>query len=342
MDLLRSLKPSTKDRIMDLVEAVGIDVTAWKASGPANPSFCYQWGFASDDRSRILLCLWYDDCELDADGVLQRWNFRDYIKQIELDGGPKAGRARRVDELLQDAWRLKVPIRVALVEESERKKAAKKEGDPSKPDFRELDPVPWRLTHYDWMTGECVLRRGLGDVDRELDSVERGHGGPTVIAEVTPENEVASSNQRSDELLEDLIAEITRTDIPSTTRDALIQARVGQGSFRAALIKAWDGRCAVTGCKELAVLRASHVKPWRRSNDSERLDSSNGLLLTANLDAMFDTGLISFTDDGEMLLSEEIGVDSAAELGLPAPLRIALSENTATLYGFSSSRAISC
>lgn len=259
MDLLKSLKPSTKDRIMDLVEAVGIDVTAWKASGPANPSFCYQWGFANDDRSRILLCLWYDDCELDADGVLQRWNFRDYIKQIESNGGPKAGRARRVDELLQDAWRLKVPVRVALVEESERKKAAKKEGDPSKPDFRELDPVPWRLTHYDWMTGECVLRRGLGDVDRELDSSERGHSGPAVGVEATPANEVdLPVGERSVDLVEDLIAEVTRTDIPSTTRDALVQARVGQGSFRAALIKVWDGRCAVTGCAELAVLRASH------------------------------------------------------------------------------------
>ncbi|WND80478.1 HNH endonuclease [Lysobacter capsici] len=312
---------------MDLVEAVGIDVTAWKASGPANPSFCYQWGFANDDRSRILLCLWYDDCELDADDVVQRGSFRDYIKKIESDGGPKAGRARRVDELLQDAWRLKVPIRVALVEESERKKAAKKEGDPSKPDFRELDPVPWRLTHYDWMTGECVLRRGPGDVALEFDSSERGHSGPAVGAEARAADEVdLPVGDRSEELVEDLIAEIKRTDIPSTTRDTLVQARLGQGSFRAALVKVWDGRCAVTGCTELTVLRASHVKPWRLSDDAERLDSANGLLLTANLDALFDVGLISFTDDGEMLLGDEVEGNSALELGLPAPLRIALSE----------------
>jgi hypothetical protein len=285
MDLLKSLKPSTKDRIMDLVEAVGIDVTAWKASGPANPSYCYQWGFANKDRSRILLCLWYDDCELDADGVLQRWNFRDYIKQIEADGGPKAARARRVDELLQDAWRLKVPVRVALVEESERKKAAKKEGDPSKPDFRELDPLPWRLTHYDWMTGECVLRRGPGDSEGEINSNGPGHGVRAPGAEAMPAEEVElRGRERADELVEDLITEVKRTDIPSTTRDALVQARVGQGSFRAALIKVWGGRCAVTGCAELAVLRASHVKPWRLSDDAERLDSANGLLLTANLD----------------------------------------------------------
>jgi hypothetical protein len=41
---------------------------------------------------------------------------------------------------------------------------------------------------------------------------------------------------------------------------------------------------------------------------------------------MFDVGLISFTDDGEMLVGNEIEGESAVELRLPAPLRTVLSE----------------
>lgn len=323
MDINSSLKPSTKERIMDIVEAVGIDVSEWKASGAANPKFCYRWGFASEDRQLILLCLWYDDCEIDVDGVLQQWNFRDYIRTLESNGGPKAGRAREVDELLQDAWRLKVPIRVAIVDEAERKKMAKQKGEPSKPDFRELDSAPWHLTRYDMMTGECIMRRAPST-----------SGMDSAIDEPQENTLTAIIESDSSELMEDLLIEAARTDISSTTRDALVQARIGQGTFRAELIRQWQGQCAVTGFSELAVLRASHVMPWRSSNDAERLDSANGLLLTANLDALFDRGLISFSDDGDMLIAVELEGSSYSDLGIPAPLRKALSEKQQRYMGF--------
>jgi hypothetical protein len=46
-----------------------------------------------------------------------------------------------------------------------------------------------------------------------------------------------------------------------TTRKALIDARLGQGQFRADVEKLWNSACAVTGCGIAAVLRASHIKP---------------------------------------------------------------------------------
>ncbi|HET9245398.1 MAG TPA: HNH endonuclease signature motif containing protein, partial [Xanthobacteraceae bacterium] len=55
-----------------------------------------------------------------------------------------------------------------------------------------------------------------------------------------------------------------------------------------------------------AALRASHIKPWRESSDRERLDPANGLLLTANLDALFNDGLIAFDDEGQMLVSAQL------------------------------------
>ncbi len=112
-----------------------------------------------------------------------------------------------------------------------------------------------------------------------------------------------------------------RKDIPETTRKALMQARIGQGRFRIELERRWGKRCAVTGCGQREVLRASHIKSWRLSSDEERLDSSNGLLLAAHIDALFDRGLISFDEDGEMLISDLVAESARGLLGLPAPLR---------------------
>lgn len=91
--------------------------------------------------------------------------------------------------------------------------------------------------------------------------------------------------------------------VSPTERAALIQARVGQGTFRAQLLALWDGRCAVTGCAISEILRASHILPWAGSTNAQRLDPRNGLPLAAHLDALFDRGLISFGDDGAMIIS---------------------------------------
>lgn len=78
-------------------------------------------------------------------------------------------------------------------------------------------------------------------------------------------------------------------------------------------------RAAVTGC-DVEILRASYVKPWKNSNNDEWLDSQNGLLLGAHLDALFDAGLISFDDSGAMLVSKLMSNGAKSELGLGRPL----------------------
>jgi len=56
-------------------------------------------------------------------------------------------------------------------------------------------------------------------------------------------------------------------------------------------------------------LVASHLKPFIMSNKKEAYDSNNGLLLSRNMDILLDLGYISFTDDGEILLSKELPKD---------------------------------
>lgn len=108
---------------------------------------------------------------------------------------------------------------------------------------------------------------------------------------------------------------------PVTEVMTQVQARRGQGKFRQDLLDIWGGACAVTGLACTEVLRASHIKPWAEATAKQRLDSSNGLLLEANLDALFDRGLISFDERGEMLVAARLHASHRAALGLPRGLR---------------------
>ena len=86
-------------------------------------------------------------------------------------------------------------------------------------------------------------------------------------------------------------------------------AAIGIGLFVGFALLAssvFQGKCCVTACGLGELLRASHIKPWRDSNNSERLDPENGLALTANLDALFDTHMITFEDSGRIVLSRKI------------------------------------
>ncbi|CAJ8708813.1 HNH nuclease [Burkholderia pseudomallei] len=118
---------------------------------------------------------------------------------------------------------------------------------------------------------------------------------------------------------------------PVTSILTKVNARRGQGQFREDLLRLWGGACAVTGLECREVLRASHVKPWADSTPKQRLDSRNGLLLSANLDALFDKGLITFDDDGQMQISPRLDAKHREALGLPKPLRFAPKELAAYL-----------
>ncbi|HYE55359.1 MAG TPA: HNH endonuclease signature motif containing protein [Chitinophagaceae bacterium] len=94
---------------------------------------------------------------------------------------------------------------------------------------------------------------------------------------------------------------------PDTTeREGLVTSRVGQGAYRRSILYRWDFKCAVTKCDRLEILIASHIVPWRDSNNFERLDVNNGILLSPVYDALFDRHLISFENSGRIILSEAL------------------------------------
>jgi hypothetical protein len=123
------------------------------------------------------------------------------------------------------------------------------------------------------------------------------------------------------------LEKIFKTTKSPTNRKTLIDARLGQGRFRAQVGKRWNNCCAVTGCKIPDLLRASHIKPWSKCTNNERLNPHNGLLLAAHIDALFDRGLITFSDTGKMLISDRIDLEERRRLRLPGALRRRLSNS---------------
>ncbi len=126
-------------------------------------------------------------------------------------------------------------------------------------------------------------------------------------------------NDASDELEQDIENIITDTSYAETDKVTLIKSRIGQGEFRTSLLNYWKG-CAVTRYKTPSMLIASHIKPWRDSNNQERLDTYNGLLLTPNLDKAFDSGFISFDSKGKILISNFF--ESPKVLGIEDGMKI--------------------
>lgn len=118
--------------------------------------------------------------------------------------------------------------------------------------------------------------------------------------------------------LESIISQESSSD---TEKATLLKTRIGQGSFRQKLISLW-GSCAVTGYKDTAMLVASHIKPWRVSSNAERLDAYNGLLLLPTLDKAFDAGLISFENEGNIIISPLL--QSPELLGISKSMSVSL------------------
>ena len=127
------------------------------------------------------------------------------------------------------------------------------------------------------------------------------------------------------DLMEQLKAELDEDslDLSATESPTVVRQRIGQQRYRKALEQLWDGKCAVTGVSEPCLLRASHAKPWNKcETGKERLSPFNGFLLNVALDALFDKFLISFADDGSILLAPSLKPEELAAVGITPEMRV--------------------
>ena len=114
----------------------------------------------------------------------------------------------------------------------------------------------------------------------------------------------------------------SQTDPEKRTEiETLIKARLAQGKFRKDVLKLYPS-CPLTGLDIEPLLIASHIKPWSKCNNEERLDPSNGLMLAPNIDALFDSGLITFETDGTIKISPKIDPENQERLGISPDIKL--------------------
>ena len=170
---LEQLRPFATPRVMDLVEAAGIDVEPWavRANGTrvahpaANPAYCYEWCFV-DPGKLVVLSLWFEHLSIDDGVVLQRVNMRKLRAIIDRSGHLNQGtrmanakRAIRADSAIIAAYQKQLPVRVILCDGEQRDLDDRAKRDPSRVDRRLLDPSTWRVREYDLNSGAAVIAR---------------------------------------------------------------------------------------------------------------------------------------------------------------------------------------
>lgn len=116
---------------------------------------------------------------------------------------------------------------------------------------------------------------------------------------------------------------------------AAIVQREGQPAFRQALLRAYGGTCAISGCTIEALLEAAHIVPYLGAHTNI---VENGLLLRADLHKLFDLHLFCIDPDtrtvrlSDKLRSSEYACFDAIRLRDPvessmAPLTEALEHH---------------
>ncbi|MCY4042343.1 MAG: HNH endonuclease [Candidatus Dadabacteria bacterium] len=110
-------------------------------------------------------------------------------------------------------------------------------------------------------------------------------------------------------------------NISKTTREVIATIRIGQQQLREKLLRTLR-YCPITGIDVPELLISSHIKPWAMSDNKERLDVFNGFLFSPTFDEMFDRGLISFSDNKNLIISSEINKRNRDRLSIQDGMKI--------------------
>jgi len=289
---LAAMRPTRRQAVMDLVAEAGIDVSEWafKQSGVrlenprANTRFQFNWSFGSPAEG-FVVCLWFDSLEVRGDQIVSLNNVNEHRRVLEgfrqqpgIDGhkrrglGDQIARAREMEYALEEAWRRNQPVR-AILNVGDHKGRDEINADAAKSEFRSLDDQPWFVHGRDELV-RWELVRGVpaGADDRE----------PPI-----PDEEDDSPGA------------------DDARRVATIRVRRGQPKFRADLIAAYGGKCAVTGTRITELLEAAHIVPHVQGVNYR---VSNGMLLRADIHTLYDLHLLSVDEKGRVQLSKQLAL----------------------------------
>ena len=164
-------------------------------------------------------------------------------------------------------------------------------------------------------SGDGIQSVYLTEVPAPMADVLLNAIGPSALAvrEASLQLDPEIQRQKAEEAI---TRAIERSPIEETTRKALVAARVGQGRFRTDVLVV-EPRCRITGVEDQRLLIASHIRPWYRCPENDqRLDPFNGLMLTPTFDRMFDRGLLTFEDNGDVHVSPSVSTNVVHRIAL--------------------------
>lgn len=104
-----------------------------------------------------------------------------------------------------------------------------------------------------------------------------------------------------------------KEDMKEKYRSGTYKVRTGQKQYREDLINVYN-KCQVCGLQNKDLLVASHIKTYKESEYNEAIDFNNGFLLCRLHDGLFDKGLISFDDDGSVIISNKLNYNDRSIL----------------------------
>lgn len=168
------------------------------------------------------------------------------------------------------------------------------------PDAYDADNPPYVLVfkvgdhyHARWTEFHQLKRLGATVIPPEISQTPKGitDVGPALLTAFAVPPQTMLERFVKQEATED--AEPFNPSDAADGRQRILAAvvrRLGQRNFRRRLIKAYDGKCAMTRCAVAWVLEAAHISPYRGLKTNAL---SNGLLLRADLHTLFDLALVS-------------------------------------------------
>ena len=229
-----------------------------------------------------------------------------YMREAGAEGSNKASSYIRALELLgpilaktrthrdyADVFAVESPERIGklyeLVLEQQRKENAGMFGGEEPSSY-------WRNRFYSAALKSYQEFLILAPYKQKLWDLARKGGDPAKLARQLSEQEIG----KAERLLVDRGVDFASRE--GKDRICSAKARVNQDFFRELILDEYRTQCCVSGLNVPDVLRASHIVGWAE-DETNRLNPTNGLCLSATYDAAFDRHLISFDEDCRLIFS---------------------------------------
>lgn len=190
--------------------------------------------------------------------------------------------------------------------------------------FQELadEQMGKRKSEFYWYNISTKRATLLSSSQRDKSVIGMGqsnvwYGSPEMNAEVISYIESIEAGRKKD------IEKIEATEkLTGSEKEIVSKVRINQSYFRRIMLEKYTGKCCLCGVNNEDLLIASHIKPWSVSDENEKLNEFNGLLLCPNHDKLFDKGFISFDNNGNILISKKLDKTNRMFLNISEQMKI--------------------